>query len=63
MIQHLSIDHVTHDIVSTAARDAGLTYDAMLTWIVCDWAQDWRRRQQAHTEHQHDSLGVMPGGD
>jgi hypothetical protein len=63
MIQHVRIDHVTHDTVTEAARIAGLAYDAMLEWIVCDWAQAWRKTQRQHTQHQHDALGVIPGGD
>lgn len=66
MIQHVQVDHNTHDAVTSAARAAGLTYDAMLTWIVCDWATTWRGRQQARAEFVQaleDAYGVIPGGD
>ena len=51
MIQHIQIDHNTHDAICTAARAAGLTYDAFLAWIVADWASRQRDRQAPHTEH------------
>ncbi len=34
MIQHVTVDHNTHDAVCEAARDAGLSYDQMLAWVV-----------------------------
>jgi hypothetical protein len=66
MIQHVRIDGLTNEAVTQAAHDAGLAYDAMLEWIVCDWAITWRGRQKARTEFvqaMHDAYGVLPGGD
>ena len=63
MIQHVRVDHVTHDALTEAARASGLAYDAMLEWVVCDWAATWRNRQRQHEQHPHDDLGVVPGGD
>jgi len=66
MIQHIQVDHNTHDAVTQAARDAGLTYDAKLAMIVADWATVWRGRQKARTEFVaalEDAYGVIPGGD
>lgn len=66
MIQHVRVDHITHDTVTEAARAAGLAYDSMLEWIICDWAQTHRGRQQARAEFVQaleDAYGVQPGGD
>jgi hypothetical protein len=50
MIQHIRVDGQTNAAIAQAAHDAGLAYDAMLEWIVCDWAQTWRGRQRARLE-------------
>ena len=66
MIQHLTIDDATHEAVTTAARDARMPYDQMLTWIVYDWATTWRGRQQARLEFVQaleDACGVLRGDD
>jgi len=66
MIQHAQIDHNTHDAIAQAAREAGVTYDAMLSLIVADWAQAWHNRRQARAEFItviEDNYGVIPGGD
>lgn len=63
MIQHVRVDHNTHDAISAAARDAGIAYDVMLTQIVHDWAINWRNKQRQHTIHLQDNAGVIPGGD
>jgi hypothetical protein len=62
MIQHVTVDYLTHELVSMAAREAGMTYDNMLTWIVSDWATTWRNKQRQHDEHPHDKAGIIPGG-
>ena len=61
MIQHVTVDHNTHDAITQAARDAGLAYDHMLSWIVADWATTYRKRNNAAPAH--DTHGVIPGGD
>ncbi len=66
MIQHVQVDHNTHDAVTAAAREAGMTYDAKLSLIVADWARAWHGRRQARTEFVtalEDAYGFIPGGD
>lgn len=66
MIQHLQISHNDMRTVMEAASAAGLAYDAMLEWIVCDWTQTYRNRQAARIEFVaalQDAYGVVPGGD
>ena len=67
MIQHIQIDRDTHDAVTQAAHDAGLAYDAMLAYIVAEWATTWRGRQRARKEFiqalEDIAIGVIPGGD
>jgi hypothetical protein len=62
MIQHVTVDHNTHDAVCEAARDAGLSYDQMLAWVVSDWATTYRRRQQPAPQGA-DGFGVVPSDD
>lgn len=66
MIQHIQVDHNTHDAITQAARDEGMAYDAKLACIVMDWAAAWRGRQHGRREFItaiEDTLGVIPGGD
>lgn len=66
MIQHIQIDCNTHNAITQAARDGGISYDAMLAWIVSDWATTYRGRQNARREFVQaleDAYGVIPGGD
>jgi len=62
MIQHVKIDHHTHDAVMAAAREAGISYNAMLEMIVADWATAHERQRRGRAELQ-DAIGVIPGGD
>ena len=50
MIQHIRVDGLTNEAVTQAAHDAGLAYDAMLEWIVCDWARNWRVKDDARRQ-------------
>lgn len=70
MIQHVTVDHNTHDAVCEAARTAGMPYDQMLGWILSDWAQGYQRQRQVSAAikadlkaRYPDFVGVIPGGD
>jgi hypothetical protein len=66
MIQHIQVDCNTHDAITQAARDDGMSYDAKLALIVADWAATYRGRRQAHREFVQaleNAYGVIPGGD
>lgn len=67
MIQHIRIDTNTHDAVTSAAHDAGMSYDAMLAWIVSDWATTHRDRENARREFVQalEDIYIIPasGGD
>lgn len=66
MIQHVKVNHDTHDAIVQASRDAGIGYNAYLASIVADWATAYRRYHRALDESEaapKDSIGVIPGGD
>jgi hypothetical protein len=64
MIQHVSIDAHTHDMIAQAARNEGMAYDAKLALIVSDWARAQKRQQTTWDTARHTSeFGVIPGGD
>ena len=69
MIQHVSIDAHTHDIIAQAARDEGMAYDAKLALIVSDWARAWQKTQRETEQRRvykhalEEVYGVIQGGD
>ena len=66
MIQHIQIDCNTHDAITQAARDDGMSYDAKLALIVADWATTYRDRRAAHREFVQalkDFYDFIQGGD
>lgn len=50
MIQHVKVDHHTHDAVMQAAKAEGMTYNAKLALIVEDWARTYRGREQGRRD-------------